>query len=119
MNTTPRRNGARFRSTAGRAKGDVPVKNIPSAADVCLSRKEIHEARTIRDAERRDPGVVRRTVDAAVAAGKEPTKARIRKAIAKAPPARGKVAVRQSVKDAVDRKLMAYSSEVRPLPAAG
>jgi hypothetical protein len=39
-----------------------------TAADVGLSRKEIHEARQIRDAEKRDPGVVRRTVDAGVAA---------------------------------------------------
>jgi hypothetical protein len=47
-------------------------------------RKDIHEARAIRDAEERNPGVVRRTVDAALAAGKEPTKAGIRKAIAAA-----------------------------------
>lgn len=32
----------------------------PSAADVGLSRKEIHEARIIRDAEIADPGVTRR-----------------------------------------------------------
>jgi hypothetical protein len=42
----------------------------PTAADIGLSHKEIHEARQIRDAEKRDPGVVRRTVDAAVRAGK-------------------------------------------------
>jgi len=45
----------------------VPQQNdIPSAADVGLSRKAIHEARAIRDAEKRDPGVVRRAVDAAI-----------------------------------------------------
>ena len=38
---------------------------VATAADVGLSRKEIHEARAIRDAEKRDPGVVRRTVDRA------------------------------------------------------
>jgi hypothetical protein len=62
----------------------VPDKNSFSpatTADVGLSRKE---ARQIRDAEKRDPGIVRRTVNAAVAAGKEPTKARIREAIAAA-----------------------------------
>jgi hypothetical protein len=32
-----------------------------TAKDVGLSRKEIHEARQIRDAERRDRGIVRRT----------------------------------------------------------
>ena len=31
-----------------------------TAADVGLSSKEIHEARSIRDAEKRDPGIVRR-----------------------------------------------------------
>jgi hypothetical protein len=43
---------------------DVPKRSVgrATAADVGLSRKEIHEARTIRDAERRDPGVVRGTV---------------------------------------------------------
>jgi hypothetical protein len=45
----------------------VPKQNAgkATAADVGLSRKEIHEARQIRDAEKRDPGVVRRTIDAA------------------------------------------------------
>jgi hypothetical protein len=45
----------------------APNANVETtAADVGLTRKEIHEARTIRDAEKRDPGVVRRTVDAAI-----------------------------------------------------
>jgi hypothetical protein len=41
----------------------VPKKNgvrAATAADVGLSRKEIHEARQIRDAEKRDPGAVQR-----------------------------------------------------------
>ena len=37
--------------------------------------------RAIRDAEKRDPGVVRRAVDAAISEGNEPTKARVRKAL--------------------------------------
>jgi hypothetical protein len=36
---------------------------LPTAADVGTTKQEIHEARQIRDAEKRDPGVVRRTVD--------------------------------------------------------
>ena len=40
---------------------NVPGQNIKATADqIGLSRKEIHEARQIRDAEKRDPGVVRR-----------------------------------------------------------
>ena len=34
----------------------------PAVSDIGLSRKEIHEAREIRDAEEADPGIVRRTV---------------------------------------------------------
>ena len=52
-----------------------------TAADVGLSRKEIHEARIVRDAEKTDPGIVRRTVDAAITAGEEPTKAKVRRAV--------------------------------------
>jgi hypothetical protein len=38
----------------------VPVRNAATAADVGLTRKEIHEARAIRDAEARDSAVPRR-----------------------------------------------------------
>jgi len=62
---------------AAQERGEVAVQGKPSkakglatASQIGLSYKEIHEARTIRDAEKRDPGVVRRTVDAAVRAGK-------------------------------------------------
>jgi hypothetical protein len=47
----------------------------PSAADIGLSRKDIHEARIIRDAEKNEPGITRRTLDAQLAAA-APTKAR-------------------------------------------
>ena len=60
---------------------NVPGKNIkPTVTDIGLTRKEIHEARQIRDAELADPGIVRRTIDAAVAAGEEPSKAKVRRA---------------------------------------
>jgi hypothetical protein len=32
----------------------------PNAADIGLSRKDIHEARIIRDAEQENPGIIRR-----------------------------------------------------------
>jgi hypothetical protein len=57
---------------------------LATTADYGLTRQEIHRARQIRYAEKRDPGVVRQAVDAAVKAGKEP-KAGIRKATGKAP----------------------------------
>lgn len=45
--------------------------------------KELHEARIIRDAEAKQPGIVRQTVDAALASGQEPTKASVRRAALK------------------------------------
>lgn len=72
--------------------------------------KELHEARIIRDAEKADPGIVRRTVDAAIAGGKEPTKAAVRRAVLetarpqsspKPAPGRGKDAIRERVLEAI------------------
>jgi hypothetical protein len=53
----------------------------PSAADIGLSRKDIHEARIIRDAELDEPGIVHRVVSEALAAGEEPTRAKVTKAV--------------------------------------
>src|SRR5690606_9633839 len=50
-------------------------------ADIGLTRKAIHEARQIRDAEEAQPGIVRKTLDAALDAGEEPTKAAVRRAV--------------------------------------
>jgi hypothetical protein len=44
-------------------------ERLPTSADIGLTRKDIHEARIIRDAETTDPGIVRRTVDVAIEAG--------------------------------------------------
>jgi hypothetical protein len=55
----------------------VPVRNAATAADIGLSRKEVHESRIIRDAEEADPGVVRRALDEALADGEEPTRAKV------------------------------------------
>lgn len=41
----------------------------------------IHEARRIRDAERSEPGITRRALDAMLAQGREPTKANLRRSI--------------------------------------
>jgi hypothetical protein len=40
-----------------------------TAADLGLSRKDIHEARQIRDAEEAEPGIVSRTLQACLAKG--------------------------------------------------
>lgn len=58
-----------------------PERLKPTAADIGLTRKDIHEARQVRDAEAADPGIVRRVLDERLQAGDEPTKAALREAI--------------------------------------
>lgn len=74
------------KSNGGARKFTVPDQNteLPSAADIGLSRKDIHEARIIRDAERADPGIVRRTLDDRVARREEPNKTALRNAVIEA-----------------------------------
>ncbi len=60
----------------------VPDGNTRPAttADLGLSRKSIHDARLIRDAEEAEPGLVRRTLDERLERGEEPTRAAVRRA---------------------------------------
>lgn len=62
--------------------GHVPNGNMPppTAAEMGLSRKDIHEARQVRDAEAAEPGIVRRTLEEQLARGKAPTRAAVRRA---------------------------------------
>ncbi|NTG20026.1 SAM-dependent methyltransferase [Agrobacterium rhizogenes] len=64
----------------GRPKS-VPDENAFTAEEIGLSRKEIHEARKILAAERREPGIVKRALEARLAAGLEPTRANLRAAV--------------------------------------
>jgi hypothetical protein len=58
-------------------------KTRPATVDeIGLTHKQVHEARVIRDAEKAEPGIVRRTVDEAIANGEEPTKAKVRGIVA-------------------------------------
>lgn len=60
----------------------VPEENAPpTAAEIGISRKDIHEARQIRDAELAEPGVTARVVGEIVSRGEEPTKARVNREI--------------------------------------
>jgi len=68
-------------ATAGkRSQPERLTEAPPSAADLGLSRKDIHEARIIRDAEKADPGIIKRTIEDAISRKEEPTKAIIRRA---------------------------------------
>jgi hypothetical protein len=55
-----------------------------TAADLGLSRREIHEARQLRDAEAAQPGVVRRVLHGQLEADQEPTRAAIRREVSAA-----------------------------------
>lgn len=67
MSTMQRSSGARLRpgSTIQAQQGMFQAGTCPPAtvADLGLTRKAIHEARQLRDAETADPGVIRRTLD--------------------------------------------------------
>jgi hypothetical protein len=65
----------------GVRKFKVGETNVdPTAADLGLRRDEMHEARLIRNAERADPGIVRRTLDETLNRGEAPTRAALRRA---------------------------------------
>lgn len=56
-----------------RGKAVPDGNSLATVADLGLTRKAIHEARQLRDAEAADPGVIRRTLDARLERGQEPT----------------------------------------------
>lgn len=70
---------AQERGEISKQGAHVPDGNM-STDEIGISRKAIHEAREIRDAEEADPGIVRRVLDEAIAAGEEPTRAKVKKA---------------------------------------
>jgi hypothetical protein len=63
----------------GRPK-TVPDGNGFTAAQAGLTRKEVFEARQMRDVIEQDPGIVRRALDQMLAAGSEPTRAGLKRA---------------------------------------
>ena len=70
-----------------RSHGERRVSAVETVGftEIGLTGKDIHEARLIRDAEQADPGIIRRTLDAALEAGHEPTRAAIKREITPAP----------------------------------
>lgn len=63
----------------------VPNENtVPlTSSDVGLSRKMMHEARIVRDAERAEPGIVAKTIDAILQKGEAPQYADVKRAMRK------------------------------------
>jgi|AutmiccommuBRH23_1029490.scaffolds.fasta_scaffold00194_75 hypothetical protein len=65
----------------GRPKTVVGDNGIPAtSANLGLRRDQIHEARRLRDAEAVEPGLLRRTLDAKLERGEEPTRSAVRRA---------------------------------------
>jgi hypothetical protein len=65
---------------AGRPK-NVSDGNGFTAAEAGLDRKEIHEARKLRDAEAKEPGIVERAIAARLSSGLNPSRANLRAAV--------------------------------------
>lgn len=61
--------------------GNIPGRNVSTLAEAGLSAKLIHNARRLRDAEVADPGIVERTINAALKRGDEPTRAEVNRAV--------------------------------------
>lgn len=56
------------------------TEELPSAIDIGLTHKEVHEARQLRDAELQSPGVIDAAIYERVERGEEPTKTAIKQA---------------------------------------
>ena len=65
---------------AGHGRSKVEPANVTTASDLGLRRDQIYDARRLRDAEAAEPGIVRRTLDAKLARGEEPTRSAVRRA---------------------------------------
>ncbi len=64
---------------------NVPDQNIKAtAAEIGLTRKDVHDARRVRNAEQAQPGVVKAALEQAIAEGREPSRAVVNEAIAEA-----------------------------------
>jgi hypothetical protein len=67
-------------ATPGRPK-KVSDENLFRLEDVGLSKGQVHEARKLRDAETKEPGLVERAIAARIQAGLEPSRANLRAAV--------------------------------------
>ncbi|MEM1345631.1 MAG: hypothetical protein AAGI34_13775 [Pseudomonadota bacterium] len=59
-------------------------EQLPGPSDLGLTRKQVHDARQVRDAERTQPGLVRGTLDRALDEGREPTRAELQRSVIEA-----------------------------------
>lgn len=62
-------------------------KKVPTPQDVGISPKDIHEGRKLREAESAEPGLIRRSLDAMIERGEEPTRAALKREVIERPAA--------------------------------
>lgn len=67
-------------ATQGRPK-KVSDENLLRLEDVGLDKARVHEARKLRDAESKQPGLVQRAIEARIEGGLEPSRANLRAAV--------------------------------------
>jgi hypothetical protein len=63
----------------------VAGPDLATIADIGLSKQEISDARQIRDAEKAEPGIAQRALNAMLDRGEEPTKAKLNREIVNRP----------------------------------
>lgn len=66
-------------------KQNVPYgNNSLTVEETGLTRKRVHEARLVRDAEKAKPGLIERTINDKLSAGEAPTRAQVKRAVREA-----------------------------------
>jgi hypothetical protein len=71
-----------------------------------VTSDEVQKAREVRDAEKKSPGIVKKTIKEALDEGREPTKAEVKRAVKEtlgksAPPPRGAPVIDKRVSDVI------------------
>jgi hypothetical protein len=111
----------------GDRTSNIPKQNnVPKVADVGLTSKQVHEARAVRDAEKKKPGIVRSTVDKKMEAKESPTKADVKRAIKQVSPNKNSVVERETarreavakVEPEIDRSALLSMTAQQKLDAA-
>lgn len=77
---------AQDRGEVSKQGAHVSGENMMRTEDLGLARKDIHEARQFRDAERAEPGLISRALDAMIERGEEPTRAALKREIVERKP---------------------------------
>jgi hypothetical protein len=68
------------RGEIGRGRSSQ-IEHLSTNADTGLTHKQIHEARHIRDAEKREPGIVKKSLQAKLKSKKGPSRADVKRAV--------------------------------------